>query len=39
VSKSAILNFYHADIIRFNLADHEVGLTVSPSVVAYLPES
>ena len=27
MSKSAILDFYHADIIRFNLADHEVGLT------------
>jgi len=26
VSKSAIFDFYHADIIRFNFTDHEVGL-------------
>jgi len=26
VSKSAIFDFFHADIIRFNFVDHEVGL-------------
>ena len=26
MSKTSILDFYHADIIRFNLLNHEVGL-------------